>query len=86
MMVIFLQILIDMDRKDEQSGMMEELHQQLHSAYCQFTVTSHELCRSECFSHLGDRESSPDPKNVKSGLIHPTLGRLSLPGIKVLIV
>uniref|UniRef100_A0A2N9F2E3 CSC1/OSCA1-like 7TM region domain-containing protein n=1 Tax=Fagus sylvatica TaxID=28930 RepID=A0A2N9F2E3_FAGSY len=61
------EILIDMDRKDEQSGMMEELHQQLHSAYCQFTVTSHELCRSECFSHLGDRESSPDPKNVKSG-------------------
>ncbi|GMY07023.1 CSC1-like protein RXW8 isoform X2 [Fagus crenata] len=61
------EILIDMDRKDEQSGMMEELHQQLHSAYCQFTVTSHELYRSECFSHLGDRESSPDPKNVKSG-------------------
>ncbi|XP_020087237.1 CSC1-like protein RXW8 [Ananas comosus] len=31
------QDLIDMDREDEQSGKMEEIHQQLLTAYCQFS-------------------------------------------------
>nr|XP_009623866.1 CSC1-like protein RXW8 [Nicotiana tomentosiformis] len=34
------QILIDMDRKDEECGRMIEMHQQLTSAYCQFKSTS----------------------------------------------
>ncbi|XP_050251360.1 CSC1-like protein RXW8 isoform X2 [Quercus robur] len=60
------EILIEMDRKDEQSGKMEEIHRQLRAAYYQFTVASHELCKFECLSH-GAKKSSPDPKNVKPG-------------------
>ncbi|XP_028806974.1 CSC1-like protein RXW8 [Neltuma alba] len=30
------QILIDMDRRDEHDGKMEEIYDQLHAAYCQF--------------------------------------------------
>ena len=59
---ILLQILIDMDMKDQLSGRIHEIHQLLPSAY-------------------GDNPSSPNPP----GLIHPTLGRLPLPGIKPLI-
>lgn len=87
---MFLQTLIEMDRKDEQSGKMEEIHRQLRAAYYQFTVASHEivasheLCKFECLSH-GAKKSSPDPKNVKPGLIHSTLRILPLPGIKALI-
>ncbi|XP_006650401.1 CSC1-like protein At1g10090 isoform X3 [Oryza brachyantha] len=33
------QDLIDMDREDEQSGRMEDIHHCLHSAYCQFADT-----------------------------------------------
>lgn len=40
------QVLLEMDRRDEQSGRMEEIHQQLHSAYCQLPLTSHEFCES----------------------------------------
>ncbi|KAJ6404990.1 hypothetical protein OIU84_013046 [Salix udensis] len=40
------QVLIEMDRRDEQSGRMEEIHQQMHSAYCQLPLTSHEFCES----------------------------------------
>ena len=69
---MFLQTLIEMDRKDEQSGKMEDIHRQLRAAYYQFTVASHELCKFECLSH-GAQKSSPDPKNVKPGLIHSTL-------------
>ncbi|XP_054797246.1 CSC1-like protein RXW8 isoform X5 [Prosopis cineraria] len=31
------QVLIDMDRRDEHAGKMEEIYDQLHAAYCQFT-------------------------------------------------
>nr|CAB3466625.1 unnamed protein product [Digitaria exilis] len=33
------QDLIDMDREDERSGRIDEIHHQLHSAYCQFPDT-----------------------------------------------
>lgn len=32
------QVLIDMDRRDEQSGAINEIHQQLQSSYCQFPI------------------------------------------------
>jgi hypothetical protein len=74
-----------MDRQDEQSGRMEEIHQQLHSAYCQFNVISQELCRSQCLNNQGEGDGSLDPEKLKSGLIHPMLARLPLPGIKEII-
>ncbi|XP_015575719.2 CSC1-like protein RXW8 isoform X2 [Ricinus communis] len=41
-----IKILIEMDRDDEQSGRMDQIYQQLHSAYCQFPITAHEFCGS----------------------------------------
>lgn len=37
---------MDMDFEDEQNGRMEEIHKQLPVAYCQFTVTSQDFCKS----------------------------------------
>lgn len=82
---IVFQVLIEMDRKDEQCGRMEEIYQQLHSAYCQFKVISQELCRSECLNRQGEGDSSLDPGKLKPGLVHPMLARLPLPGIKQII-
>lgn len=80
-----LQVLIDMDRRDEESGKMEEIYQQLHSAYYQFTLTPHDLFKSGSSSNHEGGDSVRDPENVKPGLIHPTLGRLPLSGIKDVI-
>ncbi|KDP41570.1 hypothetical protein JCGZ_15977 [Jatropha curcas] len=41
-----VQVLVEMDRRDELSGRMNEIYQQLHSAYCQFPVSNHEFCQS----------------------------------------
>jgi len=82
---IVFQVLIEMDRKDEQCGRMEETYGQLQSAYCQFKVISQELCRSVCLNHQGEGDSSLDPKTLRPGLIHPMLARLPLPGIKEII-
>ncbi|XP_057469237.1 CSC1-like protein RXW8 isoform X4 [Actinidia eriantha] len=38
------QVLIDMDRNDEQCGRMEEIYKQLQSVYCQFASTSNAVC------------------------------------------
>lgn len=75
-----VQVLLEMDRRDEQSGRMEEIHQQLHSAYCQLPLTSHEFCESVhklCQDNIRGREGT------KSGLFHQNLERLTLSGIKV---
>ncbi|KAL5558722.1 hypothetical protein UlMin_034933 [Ulmus minor] len=76
------EVLIEMDRRDEQSGRMEEIYEQLHSAYCQFTVASQKLFRT---GHREDGSSMQEPETVKPGLIHPTLGRLPIPGLKDII-
>ncbi|GMN35923.1 hypothetical protein TIFTF001_005617 [Ficus carica] len=62
------EVLIDMDRRDEQSGKMEEIYQQLHSAYRQFTLTPHDLFKSESSSHHEGCNDTQDPENVKPGL------------------
>ena len=74
-----------MDQRDERSGTMEETYQQLHSAYCQFTVNPHDLFKCGCSSHREDGVGIRVPENVKPGLIHPTLGRLPISGIKYII-
>ncbi|XP_041018892.1 CSC1-like protein RXW8 isoform X4 [Juglans microcarpa x Juglans regia] len=78
------QVLIEMDRKDELCGRMEETYRDLRTVYCQFRATSHELCRCGCSNHHGDGKSIPDWEKLNPGLIHPTLGRLLLPRIKVI--
>ncbi|OAY67944.1 CSC1-like protein RXW8 [Ananas comosus] len=74
---------IDKDREDEQSGRMEEIHQQLHSAYCQFSPHTGDRCHPEtegegeeegqCSTEVNDRNRSQD---MKDGLSHPTLSGL----------
>lgn len=59
------QVLLEMDRRDEQSGRMEEIHQQLHSAYCQLPLTSHEFCESVhklCQDNIRGREGTKSGK------------------------
>ncbi|XP_057973972.1 CSC1-like protein RXW8 isoform X3 [Malania oleifera] len=75
------QVLIEMDRQDEQSGRMEEIHQQLHSAYCQFTLTSHDACGSRRPNHDEDGNRIQDLEDIKPGLTPSMLGRTPLSGI-----
>ncbi|XP_011017061.1 PREDICTED: CSC1-like protein RXW8 [Populus euphratica] len=59
------QVLLEMDRRDEQSGRMDEIHQQLHSAYCQLPLTSHEFCESVhklCQDNIRGREGTKSGK------------------------
>nr|XP_024930643.1 CSC1-like protein RXW8 isoform X3 [Ziziphus jujuba var. spinosa] len=60
------EILIKMDRRDEQSGKMEEIYQQLRSAYTH-TETCNDSRRSEISNHHEKADSIPDPEHVKPG-------------------
>ncbi|CAA7399447.1 unnamed protein product [Spirodela intermedia] len=46
------QDVIEMDRHDEENGRMEEIHEQLQSAYCQFPLRMASIC-----DHEGDESS-----------------------------
>ncbi|KAL6963142.1 CSC1-like protein rxw8, partial [Sarracenia purpurea var. burkii] len=61
------QVLIEMDRKDEENGKMEEIHKQLHSAYCQLASTSNDSSKAEPSddSKNGDASVCPDPEDLK---------------------
>lgn len=61
------EILMEMDKKDEQSGRMEEVYKQLHSAYCQSPVTPDDSFNSGHANHHEDRDSIQDPENVNPG-------------------
>ncbi|XP_078437206.1 hyperosmolality-gated Ca2+ permeable channel 2.1-like [Wolffia australiana] len=57
------QDVIDMDRKDEEQGRMEEIHEQLMSAYCQFPLkraskSEHDTECSERSIRIEESESS----------------------------
>lgn len=87
-----LQVLIDMDQRDEQSGKMEETRQHLRTAYRQFTLIPRELIkpggcvsRSEEDGTTSSSSSGQDPEIAKPGLTHPTLQRLPISGIRDVI-
>ncbi|XP_021800028.1 CSC1-like protein RXW8 [Prunus avium] len=61
------EILMEMDRKDEQLGRMEEVYKQLHSAYCQSPVTPDDSFNSGDVNHNEDGDSIQDPENVNPG-------------------
>lgn len=65
------QVVIEMDRQDERSGAMEEIYQELQSAYCQFKLTSRDFSVSTDISHH-ERESVRDQEALNQGLNHPT--------------
>ncbi|CAM9000532.1 unnamed protein product [Rhodiola kirilowii] len=56
------EVLMDMDLQDERNGRMEEIHQQLPVAYCQFTVTSQDFCRSGHSLLYDVKKSEDDPE------------------------
>lgn len=85
---MIVQDLIDMDREDERSGRIDEIHHQLHSAYCQFPDTEdvplekikivggdEEQGSSSSSGESTGKETSEDPK---MDLSHPTLKRLPI--------
>lgn len=72
------QDLIEMDRLDEQSGRMEETHQQLLTAYCQFPPDAHEVCEEGGVAGEIDPDELKDPlpRLPLPNLIHPSLNGL----------
>ncbi|KAL6599839.1 hypothetical protein ACP70R_045490 [Stipagrostis hirtigluma subsp. patula] len=75
------QDLIDMDRDDERSGRIEEIHHQLHSAYCQFADTGdvplekiQTVGRDEDQgSSSGESSGKETCEDPRKDLSHPTL-------------
>ncbi|CAD5315822.1 unnamed protein product [Arabidopsis thaliana] len=59
------QVLIDMDRADEISGKMEELHKKLHNVYSQIPLHSQKSSsKAEC-SNPFKKQELPDPEKLK---------------------
>ncbi|KAM0927644.1 hypothetical protein ACQ4PT_002724 [Festuca glaucescens] len=77
--------LVDMDREDEQSGRMEHIHHQLHTAYCQFPDTKEmqlEKIRiagndkddeERCSSGESNGKETCEERQPRRDLSHPTL-------------
>ncbi|XP_022723437.1 CSC1-like protein RXW8 isoform X5 [Durio zibethinus] len=61
------QVLIEMDRQDERWGTIEEIYNQLRSAYCQYPSISPDLSTAGNTSHHEDKESSQDPESLTPG-------------------
>lgn len=61
-----------MDRRDEQNGKMEDIYDQLHEAYCQFTPPTHDsdFSTSEHHSHVSEG-SNRALEVLETGLFHP---------------
>lgn len=62
-------MLIDMDRRDEHSGKLEEIYDQLHSAYCQLNLLSPDSGGCSTHNHRKDKndESTRDSGNSNTG-------------------
>lgn len=54
-----------MDQRDEHCGRLEEIYEQLHSAYCQFTSSG----QSECSSHQSREHIQTPEEDSKTGLL-----------------
>lgn len=57
-----------MDRKDEDSGNMERIYEQLRSAYIQPTLVSQAPSPSESTSTQNDKQSSEISVDIEKGL------------------
>lgn len=86
---------MDMDRRDQQDGRMEQIYEQLQSAYPKFQL-SQKLCKAAHKNHNENsckdvhtncteaRESIPDSEAVpQPGLIYLFQNTLKLSGIKI---
>ncbi|GLT62968.1 hypothetical protein SLA2020_355680 [Shorea laevis] len=68
------QVLIEMDRQDEQSQRLEQIYQQLQSAYCQFPIKCHDMSKSGHSPRRGGQDCIKDEKAQKSGKVLSVLG------------
>ena len=66
--VSFFQVLIDMDRADEMTGKMEELHKKLHSVYSQIPLHLQKSSSNGESSTPFANQELPDPEKLKPGL------------------
>ncbi|KAM7279034.1 hypothetical protein ACFE04_006168 [Oxalis oulophora] len=62
------QVFMEMDRQDEQNGRLQEIYEQLYTAYSQYPMTSPATGTSG--SSENHDTSSPDPESLNRGLIH----------------
>ncbi|PIA25260.1 hypothetical protein AQUCO_12000007v1 [Aquilegia coerulea] len=76
------QELIEMDRKDERHGRMEEIYEQMQSAYCQFSLASNGMYEVEASDHCGAVDGSRAREEVKARSANPTLGVIPLSRIQ----
>lgn len=60
------QVVMEMDRQDEQSGKLEEIHRRLPSAYCQFKSTR--LTDSSTTAHIDSVESGRNIEEINDRL------------------
>ncbi|XP_028085383.1 CSC1-like protein At1g10090 isoform X2 [Camellia sinensis] len=64
------QVLIELDRKDELCGRMDEMYKKFPKAYSQFPSTSNDLCKDIPLSHCEDRDGNTrlqDLEDIKPG-------------------
>lgn len=59
---------MQMDQQDEQGGRMEEIYQQLKSAYCQFRLISLDLCNIRQADQQRDQDGIRDSEAETAGL------------------
>lgn len=73
-----------MDKADEQSGRMEQIHEQLLSAYSQFPPESHNVCLvdGEGTSGSNRKDESTESRN---DLSHPTLVGLPISRLRQVV-
>ncbi|EEE59670.1 CSC1-like protein RXW8 isoform X1 [Oryza sativa Japonica Group] len=80
------QDLIDMDREDEQSGRMDDIHHRLHSAYCQFADTDDIPLKGVHVDRDADASGSSGESSCKEDTNQPTTSDISHPTLEGLPV
>ncbi|CAL9166175.1 unnamed protein product [Musa hybrid cultivar] len=78
------QDLIEMDKADEQSGRMEQIHEQLLSAYSQFPPESHNVCLVDGEGTSGSNRKD-ESTELRNDLSHPTLVGLPISRLRQVV-
>jgi hypothetical protein len=75
-----------MDREDEQSGRMDDIHHRLHSAYCQFADTDDIPLKGVHVDRDADASGSSGESSCKEDTNQPTTSDISHPTLEGLPV
>lgn len=79
---ISAQDLIEMDRRDVLSGRMEEIHEELQSAFCQMSLLSPESRTAEAAKQCGPGDEKPGPSMPSPGMANPLYDSIPLSGVR----